>query len=154
MHAQSLSRVWLFCNRMDCSPPGLSVHGIPQPRILEWVAISSPGDLSDPKIKPMSPAAPGRQILYYWTTWETGKKYILCMLVTKSRQALWNPKDCSPPGFSVHGILQARILEWVAISFFRASSQPRDWFQVCCITDGFSTIWTTREAQQIYPTWH
>ena len=38
--------------------------------------------------------------------------------------------DCSPPGFSVHGILQARILEWVAIPFFSRSSQPRDWTQV------------------------
>ena len=39
---------------------------------------------------------------------------------------LYNPMDYSPPGFSVHGILQARILEWVAISFSRASSRPRD----------------------------
>ena len=36
------------------------------------------------------------------------------------------PMDCSPPGFSIHGIFQARILEWVAISFSRGSSQPRD----------------------------
>ena len=39
---------------------------------------------------------------------------------------LFSPMDCSLPGYSVHGISQARILEWVAISFFRASSQPRD----------------------------
>ena len=42
-----------------------------------------------------------------------------------------NLKDCSPPGSSVHGIFQERILEWVAISFSRESSQPRDWIQVC-----------------------
>jgi len=41
--------------------------------------------------------------------------------------------DCSPPGSSVHGILQARILEWVAIPFSRASSQPRDQIWVSCI---------------------
>ena len=41
-----------------------------------------------------------------------------------------NPVDYSPPGFSVHGILQARVLEWVAISFSRGSSQPRDPTQV------------------------
>ena len=41
-------------------------------------------------------------------------------------QLFRNPMDCSPPGSSVHGILQARILEWVAISFSRGSSQPRD----------------------------
>ena len=46
-------------NPMDYSPPGYSVHGISQTRILEWVAISSPGDLSDPGIKPASPALVG-----------------------------------------------------------------------------------------------
>ena len=53
------------------------------------------------------------------------------------------PKGC-PPGFSVQGILQARILEWVAISFSRGSSQPRDLTQVFCIAGG---LWTTREVQ-------
>ena len=47
------------------------------------------------------------------------------------------PLDCSPPGSSVHGILQARILEWVAIPFFRGSSRPRDQTQVSCIAGGF-----------------
>ena len=49
------------------------------------------------------------------------------MLVTQSCPALWDSMDCSPPGSSVHGTLQARILEWVAISFSRGSSWPRDW---------------------------
>ena len=53
---------------------------------------------------------------------------------------------CIPPGFSVHGILQARILEWVAIPFSRASSQPRDWSQVSCAAGKFSTVWATKEA--------
>ena len=47
--------------------------------------------------------------------------------------------DCSPPGSSVHGILQARILEWVAISSSRESSQPRDRTQVSCIAGRFFT---------------
>ena len=47
-----------------------------------------------------------------------------------SRVRLCDPMDCSPPGSSVHGILQARILEWVAISFSRGSSRPRDQTQV------------------------
>ena len=46
---------------------------------------------------------------------------------------LCNPVDCSPPGSSVHGILQARILEWVAISFSRGFSLPRDGTRVSCI---------------------
>ena len=49
------------------------------------------------------------------------------MLVAKSCSTLCNTMDCSPPGSSVHGISHARILEWVAIPFFRRSSQPRDW---------------------------
>ena len=56
--------------------------------------------------------------------------------------------DCSQPGSSVHGILQARILEWVAILFSRGSSQPRDWTQVARTAGRIFTIWATREAQQ------
>ena len=66
---------------MDCSPPGFSVHGILQARILEWVAISS-------------------SISYLCVF---AKLLQLC-------PTLCNPMDHSPPGFSVHGILQARIL--------------------------------------------
>jgi len=49
---------------------------------------------------------------------------------------------CSPPGFSVHGILQARILDWVAVPFSRGSSQPRDqtWVQSACIAGRVFTI--------------
>ena len=57
------------------------------------------------------------------------------------------PMDCSPPGSSVRGILQARILEWGAISFSRRSSWPRDWTWVSCIAGRFFTIWATRQAQ-------
>ena len=55
--------------------------------------------------------------------------------------------DCSPPVSSVHGILQARILEWVAYPFFRGSSQPRDQTQISCIAGRFFTIWATRKIQ-------
>ena len=47
------------------------------------------------------------------------------VLVTQSGPTLYDPMDCSPPGSSVHGILQARILKWVAIPFFRGSSDPK-----------------------------
>ena len=50
-----------------------------------------------------------------------------------SHVRLCDPVDCSPSGSSVHGILQARILEWVAVSFSRGSSRPRDQTQVSCI---------------------
>ena len=55
--------------------------------------------------------------------------------------------DCSLPGSSVHGIGQARTLEWVTILFSNASSQPRNWTQVSQIADRFFTVWATREAQ-------
>ena len=52
--------------------------------------------------------------------------HILKVLVTQSRLSLCDPMDCGPLGSSVHGILQARILEWIAFSFSRGSSWPRD----------------------------
>ena len=64
----------------------------------------------------------------------------------QSCPTLCDPMDCSPPGSSVHGVFQARILERVAISFSRGSSQPRDWTQVSCISGRFFTVWATREA--------
>ena len=70
------------------------------------------------------------------------------VLVTQLCPTLCNPVDCSPPGSSVHGILQARILEWVAISFSRGSSPPRDQTRVSCIAGRFFTIWAVREAQK------
>ena len=68
----------------------------------------------------------------------------VCVLSVSA--SLWSP-DCSPPGSSVHGIFQRRILEWGAIPFSKGSSWPRDPTQVSCIADRFFTIWATREAQ-------
>ena len=68
------------------------------------------------------------------------------VLVTQSCQTLCDHTDCSPPGSSVHGISQARILEWVVILFSRGSPQPRDWTCISHIVSGFFTIWATREA--------
>ena len=68
------------------------------------------------------------------------------VLVTQSCPTLQDTMDCNPPGSSVHAILQARILDWVAILFSRESSQPREWTQVSLIADRFFTVWVTREA--------
>ena len=54
--------------------------------------------------------------------------------------------DCSLPGSSIHGIFQARVLEWVAISFYRGSSRPRDRTQVSRIAGRRFAVWATREA--------
>ena len=58
----------------------------------------------------------------------------------------YSPMDCSPPGSFLHGILQARILEWVAIPFSRGSSRSRDQSWISCIAGRFFTVWATREA--------
>ena len=66
--------------------------------------------------------------------------------VTQSCPTLCNPMDCSLPGFSVHGIFQARVLERVAISFSRGSSWPRNQTHVSCVGGRCFTFWATREA--------
>ena len=100
-------------NPMDCSPPASSVHGILQARILEWVAI---------------PNTTNPDCVTFCKTTDLMKSLIInsqklclssikrscccCCLVSQSCPTLCDPLDCSPPASSVHGILQARILEW------------------------------------------
>ena len=76
--------------------------------------------------------------------------------VAQACPTLCDPMDCSSPGFSIHGIFQARVLEWVAISFPRGSSQPRDQTRVSRIA-GFYRLshqgipwWIPRKLQSIY----
>ena len=67
---------------------------------------------------------------------------LCCCLATQSCLTLCNSMDCSLPGSSAHGILHARILEWVAVSSFRGSSRPRDWTcisGISCTTGRFFT---------------
>ena len=66
--------------------------------------------------------------------------------VAQSCLPLCNPMDCSLPGSSIHGIFQARILEWFAISFSRGSSQPGDRTQVSLLAGRYFTIWATRKT--------
>ena len=70
--------------------------------------------------------------------------------VTQSCPTPYNSMDCSLPGFSVHGIFQARILEWVAIPISRISSQFRDWTQVSHITGELFTRFDTGKAQEYW----
>ena len=58
---------------------------------------------------------------------------------------LWDAMDCSLPGSCVHGTFQARVLEWVALSFSRGSSWPRDQTLVSCIAGRHFTVWATRK---------
>ena len=81
--------------------------------------------------------------------------YVCESEVAQSCPTLCDPTDCSPPSSFTYGILQARILEWVAISFFRGSSQPRDRTQVSRIAGRRFNLWVTREAHMyvihLYP---
>ena len=67
-------------------------------------------------------------------------------LVTQSCLTVCDPMDCSPPGSSVQGVLQARILEWVVMPSSKGSSQPGNQTQIFHIAGGFFTVWATREA--------
>ena len=78
------------------------------------------------------------------STWQK----VPSVVVVQSLSCVWlcDPMDCNPLGSSVHRILQARILEWVAISFSRGSSWPRDWTQVSHIASRCLNLWATRET--------
>ena len=77
----------------------------------------------------------------------TRDKTQACALSLPSRPTPSDPMDCSPPGSSVLGILQAKILQGVAMPSSRGSSQARDWTYVSCIASGFFNHWATWKAQ-------
>ena len=86
------------------------------------------------------------QILNHWTSMEVIIHNFLMNVKWKSLSRV--PLFATPwtVGSPVHGVLQARILEWVAMPFSRGSSQPRNWTQVSRIAGRFFTVWATREA--------
>ena len=98
--------------------------------ILAWIQLSS------------------KYVFLYFLTKFYLTKCILCMLSHFSCIWLCNPVDCILPGSSIHGILQARILEWVAMPSSRGSSQPRNQTWVSYIAGRFFIHWATWEAQQ------
>ena len=82
----------------------------------------------------------------------SGWSYSVKVLVAESCPTLRDPMDGSPPGSSVHGISQARTLEWAAIPSSRGSSQPREWPRSPAIAGGFFTIWAIRKPGWPYIT--
>ena len=82
-----------------------------------------------------------------WKLLQSCDCHSVCVLVTPLCPTLCDPIDCSLPGPSVHGILQARILEWLLCPSPGESPQPRDWTWVSCITGRFFIIWATREVR-------
>ena len=94
---------------------------------------------------------PGKETwqMIYDSTSSNHLLIVLC-LVTHLCLTLCDPMDCSLPSSSVHGILQARILEWVAMPSSKGYSQPRDWTQLFRIAGSFFTIWVTMETLYWY----
>ena len=139
-----------LCDPVDCSPSGYSVHGILQVRTLEWIAMLSPGGSSRPRdqtcISYVSCVA--GNFFTASTTWEV---QIIGSIrfgsVTQLCPTLCDPIDNSPSGSSVQGILQA--MEWVAISYSRGSSRPRDRTCISCIGRRILYHCTTWETLRI-----
>ena len=125
----------IFHVKWSCSVVSNSVHGIFQARILEWVAISFSRGSSPPRDQSQISCIAGR-LLTGWAMKE----------VQKSESESCSVMYSLRPHGLVHGILQARILEWVAFTLSRGCSQNRDWIQVVCIAGRFFTSWATREA--------
>ena len=101
-----------------------------------------PRDLPGPGIEPTSHISCMGRLVFYQLSYQ-GKEE---SEVAQSLSTLCDPLDCSLPGSSVYGIFQARILEWIAISFSRRSSWPRDWTRVSRLVSRCFTVWATREA--------
>ena len=147
-----------------CDPSDYTVHGILQASILEWVAVPFSRGSSQRRVRTqVSHTAGGlftnwatREYISLWSSLCVHIKsqidrhthiYTLTVIkffkwsqVAQSCPTLCSPMDCSLPGSSVHGICQARVLEWIAISFSRGSSQPRDQTRVSRIVDRRFTV--------------
>ena len=137
-----------FCDPMDYSPPGSSIHGIFQVRIVEVVSIS----FFRGSFWPMNRTSVSCFSGGVFTTEPSGKpkcKYI-CTLshsVVSDSAIPWTITCQAPLSM---GILQARILEWVAMPSSRGSSQPRDRTWHSCTARRLFTIWATRETQEYW----
>ena len=117
-----------------CDPMDYRVHVILQARILEWVAVPFSRGSSQPRDRTQVSHIAGG----FFTSLATREAQV------KVKVTQLCPTLCNPIDYIVHGILQARILEWVAFPFSRGSSQPRKWTGISCIAGGFLTSWAIR----------
>ena len=121
MHAKLLQLCWTLFDPTDHDPQGPLFMGILQARYWSGLPCFPPRDLPGPGIAPPSHISCfGRRVLYQLSYQGKEESEVAQLCPT-----LCNPMDCSLPGSSVHGIFQARVLEWGAISFSRRSSRPR-----------------------------
>ena len=139
-----LSCVWLIATLWTVACQAPLTMEIFRQEYWNGLPFPTPGDLPNPGIKPTS-VADSLLMCHLQCPRKVGKKHKKPMKDCLSAHCEWsevaqlyplfcNPMDCSLPGFSVHGIFQARVLEWVAISFSRGSSRLGDWTQVSHVT--------------------
>ena len=129
VHSKALQSCLILCNSMDCRPAGSSLHEILQARVLVWTAMPFSKESANPVIKPTS--------LICLLHRQLGSLPLMPPVCAQSLQScltLCDPMDSSPTDSSVHGIVLARILEWVAIPSSRGSSQTRDRTLISCVS--------------------
>ena len=144
-----------LCDPMDCSTPGLPVHHqLPE---LTQTHVHRVSDAIQPSHPLLSPSPPAFNISQHQGLFQGVSSLHQVAKVLEFQLQWWwsscevmsdscDPMDCSLLGSSVHGIFQARILEWIVISFSRGSSWPRNWTQVSCISGRLFTNWAMREV--------
>ena len=155
VHTGTHSSFWYFCpmssSAFRCHLPLLRSRGHFS-RLFQSLLLI-------PQVSPNITSSEMTPNLAGWHSLSLSSRFCSVLFLSESESevaqlypTLCDPMDCGPPGSSVHGILQARILEWVAIPFSRESSRPRDWTQVSRIADRRFNLWATREALKI--TWN
>ena len=137
------SHVQLFVSLWTIAHQAFLSMGFPRQEYWSRLPFPSPGELPNPGIKLVSPAL---QMDSLPLSHLGGKKK--WSEVAQLCPTLCDPMGCSLSGSSVHGIFQARVLEWIAISFSRGPSWPRNQTQVSRIAGRRFTVWATREAQK------
>ena len=140
MKVKSFSSVQLFVTPWTVAYQASPSMGFSRQEYQSGLPFPSPGDLPDPGIKPGSPelqadALPSEPPLQFSS-------------VAQSCQTLSDPMDCSPPGSPVHGIFQARVLEWVAIAFSKVVSNSLQ--SVDCSMSGSSVLYYLPKSVQIH----
>ena len=145
---KSLSRVLLFATPWTAAYQGPLSTGFSRQEYWSGLPFLSPGDLPNSGIELQVSCIAVRR----FTIWATREAQMISESeseVAQSCPTLCDPVDCSLLASFVHGILHPRILEWVAISFSRGSSRPRDRTQVSHIAGRCFNLWATREVQMI-----
>ena len=144
-----LSHVWLFVTPMDFSMPGFPVlHQLPE---FAQTPVHCVSDAVQPSHLLSPPSSPAFNLSWYWGLFQwVGSSHQVTKVYVKVKVAQSCPTLCNHMDYTVHGILQARILEWVAIPFSRGSSPLRNQTRVSCIAGRFFTSWAIREVLLIF----